>query len=213
MDGGVMNGLSWRIRWSWAGAVALALAIGLATPSALMFAQQAPADVAKPSFPPGWRISEGRTPDPSLVFGTLPNGMRYMMRKGSIPPGQVSIRVVVKVGSMYERDDELGMAHFLEHMAFRGTNQTPDGEMIRKLERLGLRMGADTNASTGPAQTIFMLNLAKNDDESISAGLGLLRELMSDLTLDPEILKVERGVVLSEVRQRSGAGLDLSKKI
>ena len=85
--------------------------------------------------------------DPSIRFGVLPNGMRYAVMRNATPPGQVSMRLNFDVGSLMERDDQQGLAHFLEHMAFNGSTNVPTrGAMVEDLERLGLAFGADTNA-------------------------------------------------------------------
>src|SRR5690242_11433751 len=92
-------------------------------------------------------------PDPAVRQGVLPNGMRYAILKNGNPAGAVSVRFSVAVGSTYEETSQRGFSHFVEHMAFRGSKNFPDGELNRTLERLGLRFGADTNASTGQDMT------------------------------------------------------------
>src|SRR5262249_15333634 len=116
---------------------------------------------------PGWAKDRSDLPsDPDYTLGVLPNGMRYLILTNKNPPKQVAMRLVISAGSMQERKGEEGIAHFLEHLAFRGTAQFPDGELQRRLEGLGLQMGTDANASTGPDSTVFMFNLAHNDAES-----------------------------------------------
>ncbi|MDZ4054786.1 MAG: insulinase family protein, partial [Phenylobacterium sp.] len=107
-------------------------------------------------------------PDPEIRFGTLPNGMRYAIRRQTIPEGQAALRLRIDAGSLMERDDQQGLAHFLEHMAFNGSEAVPEGEMIKILERLGLAFGADTNASTGFDETIYKLDLPRTDAETVS---------------------------------------------
>src|SRR5690242_10272061 len=92
-------------------------------------------------------------PDPAVRQGVLANGMRYAILKNATPAGAVSVRFSVAVGSTHEEKDQRGFSHFVEHMAFRGSKNFPDGELNRSLERLGLRFGADTNASTGQDMT------------------------------------------------------------
>lgn len=138
--------------------------------------------------------------DPSVRFGTLPNGMRYAIQHNRTPPGQVSLRLRIGSGSLEESDAQQGLAHFLEHMAFRGSASVADGEVWKSLERLGLKMGADTNAFTAQTQTVYKFDLARNDDESIDTGLRMLRETCDALTLDGGAFDGERGVVLSELR-------------
>ncbi len=103
---------------------------------------------------------------------------------------------------MEERDDQQGLAHFLEHMAFKGSAHVPEGEMIKLLERHGLAFGPDTNAQTGFTATTFMLDLPESDKGSLDLGLMLMRETASELTLSQTAMNPERGVVLSEERLR-----------
>jgi zinc protease len=140
--------------------------------------------------------------DPNVRFGTLPNGMRYALMRNATPSGQVSMRLRVDGGSLMERDDQQGLAHFLEHMAFEGSKNVPNGELIKTLERLGLSFGADTNAQTQETQTIYQFDLPKNDDNSVDTGLMLFRETASNLLITQDAMDHERGVILSEERAR-----------
>jgi zinc protease len=140
--------------------------------------------------------------DPDIRFGALPNGMRYAIRKQSIPPGQASLRLWFDAGSLMETDPQRGLAHFLEHMAFNGSKAVPEGDMVKILERLGLAFGADTNASTNFDETIYKLDLPRTDAETVDTSLMLLREAAGELTIDPAAVDRERGVVLSEERAR-----------
>jgi len=140
--------------------------------------------------------------DPNIIFGVLPNGMKYALLKNGTPKNSVIIRMRFNVGSFAEADDQRGLAHFIEHMAFNGSTQVPEGEMIKLLERKGLAFGADTNASTGFDQTIYKLDLPGASDDLIDTGLMLMRETASELTIDPEAVNRERGVILSERRAR-----------
>jgi len=144
--------------------------------------------------------------DPSWRFGVLPNGMRYAIRKNATPPGQASLRMWFDAGSMMEADDQQGLAHFLEHMAFNGSKNVPEGEMIKILERHGLAFGADTNAQTSFDETAYQLDLPKADDATVDDSLMLLREAAGELTIAPDAVDRERGVVLSEQRTRDTPG-------
>ena len=141
-------------------------------------------------------------PDPAVRYGALPNGMRYIILKNATPAGQVALRLRIRAGSLQETDAQQGLAHFLEHLAFRGSANVPEGELQRTLERLGLRMGGDTNASTSQTQTVYRFDLTSNEDTTIDTGLMLMREVASELTLSPEQMEKERGVVLAEERFR-----------
>jgi zinc protease len=155
---------------------------------------------AKPTLPSWAQTRSDIAPDPAVRFGTLPNGMRYALMHNVTPNRQVALRLRIGSGSLEEQTSQQGLAHFLEHMAFRGSKSVADGEVKKSLERLGLQMGADTNAFTAQSQTVYKFDLASNDDESIDHGLLLLRETGDALTLDPKLFDVERGVVESELR-------------
>jgi zinc protease len=141
-------------------------------------------------------------PDPAVRFGVLPNGMRYAIMKNDTPAGETSIRLRIGSGSLEENDNQQGLAHVLEHMAFQGSTHVPRGEMIKLLQRNGLAFGPDTNAQTGWTQTVYMLDLPKSDPALVDTGLMLMRETASELFIDPKALETERGVVLSEERLR-----------
>jgi len=154
---------------------------------------------------PVWPVSgEDITRDPGFVFGELPNGLRYILRRNSTPEGTALVRMRIASGSLEEREHERGLAHFLEHMAFNGSRGIPEGEMIKLLEREGLAFGADTNASTGFEAITYMLNLPRNTPALLDTALMLMRETASELTLSEDAVARERGVILAELRDRSG---------
>ncbi|MFC3097405.1 M16 family metallopeptidase [Alteraurantiacibacter palmitatis] len=140
--------------------------------------------------------------DPSYRIGVLPNGMRYIIRPNATPAAQGMVYLWVNAGSLGEEPDQAGYAHFLEHMAFNGSANVPEGEMIRLLEREGLAFGPDTNASTTFDRTIYQLNLPRNDAGLLDTALMLMRETASNLTLAPEAVAREIGVIQSEIRVR-----------
>lgn len=146
-------------------------------------------------------------PDPAVIFGRLPNGFTYEILKNATPPGTVSLRLRVGGGSMMEHEDQRGLAHFLEHMAFNGSKNVPEGEMVKILERHGLKFGPDTNAFTAFDQTVYQLDLPKNGADDVSTGLFLLRETAGNLTLDDGAINRERGVILGEERLRDTPGV------
>jgi zinc protease len=186
--------------------LALALAAGLCLLSPGLNA----VSLAAPA--PAWPQNKSDLPpDPAIRFGALPNGMRYALMKNATPSGQISIRFRFGTGSLEETDAQQGLAHFLEHMAFNGSTNVPKGEMIKTLERHGLAFGADTNASTDWTQTVYQLDLPKSDPDTIDTGLMLMRELGGRLTLAPDAVDGERGVVLSEERARDTPGYRVFK--
>ena len=142
-------------------------------------------------------------PDTNVTYGVLENGMRYAIMHNERPEKGVVLRFGFDVGWVDEEDDELGLAHFIEHMAFNGSTNIPEGEMIKLLEREGLAFGADTNASTGFEDTIYKLDLPRNDGELFDTALMLMRETASELTIAADAVDRERGVIQSETRTRN----------
>ena len=143
-----------------------------------------------------------RKVDPAVVFGTLPNGLRYAIMRNTTPSDGVAMRLRIGSGSIAESDEQQGLAHFLEHMAFRGSKNVADGEVVHMLERQGLRFGPDTNAFTAQDQTVYMFNFPKADQTALDTGFSLFREIGERLTLAPAVVEAEKGVVLSEERVR-----------
>jgi zinc protease len=172
----------------------------------------APITAAPVTAAPAWpQERSDLKPDPGVRFGALANGMRYAIMKNATPAGQVALRLRMATGSLQELDTQQGLAHFLEHMAFRGSARVPDGEVKTTLERLGLKFGPDTNASTGQTQTVYMFDLPRNDPASLDTGLMLLREVGDALRLDPQSFDTERGVVLSEARLNDNPGFHMAR--
>ncbi len=139
-------------------------------------------------------------PDPAVRFGVLANGLRYAVLANPQPTEAVALRLYFDHGSLDEADDQLGLAHVLEHMAFNGSANVPEGEMVKILERAGLQFGPDTNAFTSFDQTVYQLDVPDISDETLDTAFFLLREIADKLTIAPDALDRERGVVLSEAR-------------
>ncbi|MGZ5940263.1 MAG: M16 family metallopeptidase [Rhizomicrobium sp.] len=176
----------------------------------LLFALPVAAEDAAPVTP--WpQLTSDLPADPDVLFGTLPNGMRYAIRKNNSPKGAVSVRLRMAVGSLMERDNEQGIAHMLEHMAFRGSRNVADGDVVRKLQSLGLTFGADTNAFTQATQTVYMFDMPKNDAASIDTSILLMREIAGNLNIDQSALDTERNVVLAEAHLRDVPAAHLQK--
>lgn len=150
-------------------------------------------------------------PDSSIIYGRLPNGLRYAIRPNQRPQNQVVVRMTVDFGSAAESEDEQGLAHFIEHMAFNGTTNVPEGEMVKMLERLGLSFGADTNASTGYTQTQYKLDLPRADPALLERSLFLLRETASEILFNAGAVDRERGVVIAEKRERENFGFQSAR--
>jgi zinc protease len=177
-----------------------AIAFAIIAGSAPALAATAPA--AQPAVN-GWGVKlTDVTPDPSIKYGTLPNGMKYAIMHNATPKGTASVRLRFEFGSIAENENERGLAHFIEHMAFNGSTHVPEGDMVKILERQGLQFGPDTNAQTGFDSTTYMLDLPKADDEHIDTALFLFRETASEVKFDPAAVDRERGVILGEERAR-----------
>jgi zinc protease len=150
-------------------------------------------------------------PDPAVRYGVLPNGMRYAIKKNSQPKGTAALRLRIASGSIQETDAQQGLAHYLEHMAFNGSKNVAEGEMIKILERKGLAFGPDTNAYTSFGETVYMLDLPNVEKDTIDTGIFLMRETADRLTISQAAVERERGVILSEERSRDTPELRASK--
>jgi zinc protease len=145
--------------------------------------------------------------DKSVKFGKLPNGLTYYIRRNVKPENKVELRLVVNAGSVLERNDQQGVAHFLEHMAFNGTKNFPKNQLTEYLQKSGVRFGADLNASTSFDETIYMLPLSTKDAKVLSNGYQVIRDWAGNLLLDQSEIDKERGIILEEKRMRQGAGM------
>ncbi|HEX2853565.1 MAG TPA: insulinase family protein [Opitutaceae bacterium] len=148
-------------------------------------------------------VESDLTPDPAVRWGTLPNGLRYAILPNAEPKGRVSLRLLVSVGSLHERDDERGLAHFIEHMAFRGTRTHPAGSIVTALQRLGIGMGPDNTAFTSHNYTIYHLELPDTGETSLRDALKVFREYADGITFETEQIERERGVIVSEKDTRN----------
>lgn len=142
------------------------------------------------------------TADPAAEFGQLENGLRYVVLPNQEPPGRASIRLYMDVGSLMEEDDQQGMAHFLEHMAFNGSRNFPSGEMVEYFQRLGMAFGADTNAHTSFEETVYKLELPKVEEPLLLDAMKLFRDYLDGMDLKATEIDRERGIILSEKLSR-----------
>lgn len=143
--------------------------------------------------------------DREWQFGELPNGLRYAVRKNGVPPGQVSIRIRVDAGSLYEAENERGFAHLLEHLVFRQSRHLGDGEAIPAFQRLGATFGSDTNAETSPVSTTYKLDLPDVTPVKLDETFKLLSGMMIAPTLSEANVRTDVPIVLAEKRERGGA--------
>lgn len=142
--------------------------------------------------------------DHGWQFGVLPNGLRYAVRNNGVPPGQVSVRVRMDVGSLFETEQERGFAHLLEHLTFRGSIHIPDGEAKRIWQRFGVTFGSDSNAQTTPTQTVYQLDLPSVTPATLDEGMKLLAGMVREPRITDAAVAAERGVVMSELRESNG---------
>ena len=143
--------------------------------------------------------------DQEVRTGKLSNGFQYFIRKNVEPKDRVTMFLATKVGSILENDEELGLAHFMEHMNFNGLKHFPKNELVDYLQRAGVRFGSDLNAYTSFDQTVYQLPIPSNDPELLKNGLQVMRDWAQDALLTDEEIDKERGVVLEEMRGGRGA--------
>lgn len=144
--------------------------------------------------------------DPRITVGTLPNGLRYYIRANSEPRGRAELRLAVNAGSVLEDEDQRGLAHFVEHMAFNGTSHFPGQRVVAFLQSLGMRFGAHVNAHTGFDETVYQLQVPTDDPAVLDRSLLVLEDWAQNVTFDPGEVNRERGVILEE--RRLGLGAD-----
>lgn len=149
---------------------------------------------------------------PAVKKGTLPNGLTYYILPHHKPEKRAFLWLAVNAGSVQEDDDQRGLAHFDEHMAFNGTKRFPKDAIVKYLETIGMRFGADLNAYTTWDQTVYQLEVPTDKPEFVGKGLDILRDWAGDATYDPEEVAKERGVVLEEWRLGRGANARLFDK-
>lgn len=139
-------------------------------------------------------------PDPDIVMGELDNGLRYFIRDNDSPGRSVEMRLAVDAGSARQGDNQVGGAHFLEHMLFNGTEDFPENELIAVLRSFGAGFGADINAYTSYDETVYQLTMSTDDPAVVATGLDVLEQWLSAATIDQAQVEAERGVVLDEWR-------------
>ena len=183
------------------------LAAGLVALVALV---AAPAVQAQAPAPVAAAVAEdGFIPlDPAVRQGVLPNGLRYAILPNPRPAGAASIRLLIKAGSFEEADDERGLAHFLEHMAFNGTRNFAEGELQTRFSDAGLALGRDQNATTGAFGTTYRLDLNIADNARLDLAFAWLSDAADGHIFDPDAIEREKGVVLAERTRSLGPAWD-----
>jgi zinc protease len=143
--------------------------------------------------------------DPQIREGRLPNGLQYFVRANGQPRGRAELRLVVNAGSVLEDDNQRGLAHFVEHMAFNGTEHFPRQDVVAFIQALGMRFGAHVNAHTSFDETVYQLQIPTDRPAVIDRSLLIMEDWAHNVSFEPEAVDRERGVVLEEWRQGLGA--------
>jgi zinc protease len=151
--------------------------------------------------------------DPDVVIGTLPNGLKYYIKKNQKPEKRAELRLAVKIGSIMEDDDQQGLAHFLEHMCFNGTKRFPKQDLVNFLESVGIRFGAHLNAYTSFDETVYMLQVPTDKPDVFGKAFDVLEDWAGSVALDDAEIDKERGVVVEEWRLGRGAYERVSNKL
>lgn len=150
--------------------------------------------------------------DASVKTGTLPNGMKYYIKKNTLPEKKVDFRLAINAGSILEDENQRGLAHFMEHMNFNGTKNFPDNKLVDFLQSIGVKFGQHLNAYTSFDETVYMLPVPLDKPGNLDAGLKVMEDWAFNATLTDEQINKERGVVLEELRLGLGADKRMSDK-
>ena len=150
--------------------------------------------------------------DPNVKIGKLENGMTYYIRQNAKPEGRVEFRLAVNAGSNQEDDDQQGLAHFTEHMAFNGIEGYPHNTMISELQKIGVIFGLGINAYTSFDETVYEITMPTDDQKYIDMGINILYGWAHGLLYDPQEIEDERGVISEEWRMGNGASDRMRKK-
>ncbi len=143
--------------------------------------------------------------DSAIVSGTLSNGMNYKILQNKEPENRIFLRLAVKAGSLFEDDDQKGVAHLVEHMAFNGTEHFHENELVDYFESIGMTFGPEVNAYTSFEETVYMLEIPADDPDALEKALLVLSDWACAITFDQTELDKERGVVIEEWRLGRGA--------
>ena len=143
--------------------------------------------------------------NPAVKVGKFSNGLSYYIHDNPYPENRLELLLVVNTGSVMEDDDQLGLAHFAEHMAFNGTVKYPKQDLVDYLESIGMKFGPDLNAYTSFDETVYMLQVPVDDEEIVEKAFEILSEWAHNITFDNEEIDKERGVIVEEWRLRRDA--------
>ena len=156
-------------------------------------------------------LSDPLPVDPRVKIGKLRNGLTYYIQKNTRPEKKVELRLAVNTGSILEEDDQRGLAHFTEHMAFNGSKNFQKNDLVSFLQTIGVKFGADLNAYTSFDETVYILPIPTEKKENIEKGFQILEDWASSVSFDDAEIDKERGVVLEELRLGKGADDRMSK--
>ncbi|MBM2813613.1 MAG: peptidase domain protein [Ignavibacteria bacterium] len=162
--------------------------------------------------PPTVKTSGKLPSDPAVTIGTLDNGIKYYVRVNHKPEKRAEMRIVIRAASAQEDDDQMGLAHFTEHMCFNGTKNFPKNDLVNFLESTGMRFGADLNANTGFDRTYYLFQIPTDKEGMLEKGVQVLEEWAHNVTFDETELNKERGVILEEWRLYRGANERVMKQ-
>jgi zinc protease len=180
------------------------LAVGLALALATLVGVSAQERAAIPP-PETIALSQPVPVDPRITIGYLPNGLRYYVRANGRPYQRAELRLVVNAGSVFEDQDQRGLAHFVEHMAFNGSEHFAKQDLIKFMESIGMRLGPGVNANTSFDETIYVLHVPTDNPEAMRKAFLFFADIAHGLTFDPDAIEKERGVIVEEWRQGRGA--------
>lgn len=150
--------------------------------------------------------------DPKVRIGTLPNGLRYYIRQNVKPEKRAELRLAVNAGSILEKPEQRGYAHFVEHTAFNGTKNFPKNDLVKYLQSIGIRLGNDLNAGTSFDETVYILPIPTDTARVVDQAFLILEDWAHGQVFDPTEVINERGVVNEELRGRKGAGDRMQQK-
>lgn len=191
----------------------LIVVLGLAAGLFYWSKKQGPPSVSPTSVKEGSMVATGTAKpwphsqsdiaaDPKTTFGSLPNGMRYIIYPNTEPPQRMSVRLHIATGSLMEQDDQQGVAHFLEHMVFNGSKNFTPNELVPRMQRLGIGFGAHVNAYTSFDETVYMLDLPDLSEDTVKLAYTVMRDFADGALLKADEIDKERGVILSEKTSR-----------
>ena len=153
------------------------------------------------------------TPDPRVRTGQLPNGTNWIYRPHDVPPGRLALMMHVRTGSLNETDPQRGLAHFIEHMVFNGTDHFAPGALVPYFESIGMEFGPDLNANTGFDRTVYKLLLPDTTPAQIEQALTVLSDFAFRASFRTEEIDKERPIILEEARSRRTASLRVNEML